>query len=101
MTAEIIPLFPTAIEDEVATDEVVRHEFVDVPPAAAYRKSPGKLRKAYERGMSTAEYAVGILGVMAFALVVFRAFTDSDVAQRVLSFVVQLIERFAQLAGLS
>ncbi|MFC2642048.1 MAG: DUF4244 domain-containing protein [Propionibacterium acidifaciens] len=100
MTAQIIPLHPRDVVDpepDPADDQGVP-EFVDVP-VAAERPQPGRLRRAYERGMATAEYAVGILAAVALALVLLHIFTDNQFFQKMLKFVLDLIDKVAPMIG--
>lgn len=56
-------------------------------------KEKGKLAKAFERGMATAEYAVGILAAVAMALVLLKIITGKDFFGAMLKFVVSLIAK--------
>lgn len=78
------------------------HGFITVPPAAPL-KPRGRLAKVYdrahgrgiilaERGMATAEYAVGILSAVALALVLFNLLKGS-------SFISDLIKRLTEIIG--
>lgn len=63
-------------------------------------KKPGGARAARlnslaQRGLSTAEYAVGILGVIAFALIVYTTISDNKIADLVLNVVMKGIKHFA------
>lgn len=49
------------------------------------------LRRTWQRGMATAEYAVGILAAIALALVLLNVFQDSDFISAVLKFVTSLV----------
>ena len=51
------------------------------------------LRSACQRGMATAEYAVGILAAVALALVLLNVFTNNDFFSAMLKFVVNLISQ--------
>lgn len=102
MTAQIIPLHPHDVvepdpDPDPADDQGVP-EFVDVP-VAAERPRSGRLRRAYERGMATAEYAVGILAAVALALVLLHIFTDNQFFQKMLKFVLDLIDKVAPMIG--
>lgn len=55
-----------------------------------------RTRRLAERGMSTAEYAVGVLAAVAFALVLLRVFTHADFFKTMLQFVLKII---GQVAG--
>lgn len=100
MTAQIIPLHPHDVvepdPDPAGAQDVP--EFVDVP-VAAERPQPGRLRRAYERGMATAEYAVGILAAVAFALVLLHIITDNQFFKKMLNFVLSLIDKLAPMIG--
>lgn len=52
-----------------------------------------KVRKAFERGMATAEYAVGILAAVALALVLLKIITGKDFFSAMLKFVISLITK--------
>ena len=54
-------------------------------------------RTLLERGMATAEYAVGILAAVALALVLLHIFTDQDFFEVLLKFVVDLIGKAAAM----
>lgn len=71
---------------------------------AAYESVPAarvparrRLRNTLERGMVTAEYAVGILSAVALALVLYNVLHKSEFVTQVLEFVVQAI---AKVGGL-
>lgn len=53
-------------------------------------------RRAWQRGMATAEYAVGILAAVALALVLLNIFNDNEFFSTLLKFVVDLIGRAGQ-----
>ena len=63
------------------------------------RRSASQLRRACQRGMATAEYAVGILAAVALALVLLRIFTNNDFFAQLLQFVVGLIGRAGAMLG--
>lgn len=48
-------------------------------------------KRLSQRGMSTAEYAVGILAAVAFALVLLRVFTDNEFFKVLLKLVLKII----------
>lgn len=50
-----------------------------------------RLVRAAERGMVTAEYAVGILAAVALALVLLKVFHDNSIFTALLHYVTQLI----------
>jgi len=61
---------------------------IDLPePAAAQHL----VARSWERGMATAEYAVGILAAVALALVLFNVFNDSAFFSSVLKVVTSII----------
>lgn len=64
-----------------------------VVPVRASRWQLASTRSAYlsQRGMVTAEYAVGILGAMAFALVLLNIFRSSEFITQITKYVGQLI----------
>lgn len=49
------------------------------------------LARTWQRGMATAEYAVGILAAVALALVLLKVFNDNAFFDTLLKFVVGLI----------
>ncbi|MBE6477872.1 MAG: DUF4244 domain-containing protein [Propionibacteriaceae bacterium] len=98
MTAQIIPLHPHGVTDTSRGETPCPSRFVDVP-AVADSPQPGRLRRAYERGMATAEYAVGILAAAALALVLLHVFTDNSFFQKMLKFVIELIGKIAPMIG--
>lgn len=51
------------------------------------------VRRGWQRGMATAEYAVGILAAVALALVLFNIFADSEFVTAMTKFVVDLITK--------
>lgn len=51
----------------------------------------GLLRRTVQRGMATAEYAVGILAAVALALVLLNIFNNNEFFSTMLKFVVGLI----------
>lgn len=63
--------------------------------AARPVKPVGKLRAAWQRGMTTAEYAVGILAAVAFALVLLKIISGNEFFTAMLKFVVGLIGKIA------
>ena len=63
---------------------------VELAPATNRRLA---MRRAWQRGMATAEYAVGILAAVALALVLFNIFADSDFVTAMTKFVVDLITK--------
>lgn len=87
----------------IAASEVrPEHGFITVP-APVPLKPRGRLGKAYdrargrgiilaERGMATAEYAVGILSAVALALVLFNLLKGSP-------FISELIKRLTEIIG--
>ena len=63
---------------------------VELAPATTRRLA---MRRAWQRGMATAEYAVGILAAVALALVLLNIFTNNDFFTAMLKFVVGLIAK--------
>lgn len=61
------------------------------------RRGARGLRRAWQRGMATAEYAVGVLAAVALAIVLLNIFTNNDFFTAMLKFVVGLI---AKVGGL-
>lgn len=55
----------------------------------------GRMNRAWQRGMATAEYAVGILAAVALALVLLNIFTNNDFFTAMLKFVVGLLGKVA------
>lgn len=78
----------TEIDDQMA---LCGAEIVTVAEAGLLRRSARSLQHAWQRGMATAEYAVGILAAVALALVLLRIFTNADFFATLLKFVVSLI----------
>ena len=64
-------------------------------PAKVERR--GAVRRLAERGMTTAEYAVGILAAAALALVLLKVFTNNSFLDGLLKFVVSLIAKIGQM----
>ncbi|GAA1391931.1 DUF4244 domain-containing protein [Luteococcus peritonei] len=60
-------------------------------PRPAPRPAVATLRRWGQRGMVTAEYAVGILAAIAFALVLLKVFNDNEVFTVLLKQVTALI----------
>ncbi|MFT8395782.1 DUF4244 domain-containing protein [Propionibacterium sp.] len=78
--------------------------FVMVPPcptavAIGRTRRNTRLARARERGMATAEYAVGILAAVALALVVLRIVTDNSFFSRLLRIVLQILQRVGGMIG--
>lgn len=57
------------------------------------------LRHAWQRGMATAEYAVGILAAVALALVLLNIFNHNEFFSTLLRFVVGLIGKVGMMIG--
>ncbi|MDN5564290.1 MAG: DUF4244 domain-containing protein [Luteococcus sp.] len=61
-------------------------------PEVAFRERPkSSVRRACERGMVTAEYAVGILAAIALAMVLVNVFADGTFKKEMLHQVTKLI----------
>lgn len=58
-----------------------------------------RLRCACQRGMATAEYAVGILAAVALALVLLNIFNDSAFFDEMLKVVIRLIGKVGEMIG--
>ncbi len=58
-------------------------------------REPTRSRRLLERGMVTAEYAIGILAAVAFALVLLGIFHDSSIRQALLNYLLSLISQLA------
>lgn len=63
------------------------------------RRGAVQLRRACQRGMATAEYAVGILAAVALALVLLKIFNDNEFFTTMLRFVLDLIGRVGGMVG--
>lgn len=59
----------------------------------------GRATLLVQRGMATAEYAVGILAAVALALVLLRVFTDNKFYAQLLKLVTQLIGKAGGMIG--
>lgn len=59
----------------------------------------GRATLLAQRGMATAEYAVGILAAVALALVLLRVFTDNKFFAQMLKLVTQLIGKAGGMIG--
>lgn len=60
------------------------------------KRAPSKIRRAWQRGMATAEYAVGILAAVAISLVLLKIVTGKDFFSAMLKFVVSLIAKVGE-----
>lgn len=77
---------------ETCTAVAVRSaELAEVSPGRQRSHTPVRLRRAWQRGMATAEYAVGILAAVALALVLLKIFNDNAFFDVLLRFVIDLI----------
>ena len=63
------------------------------------RRSASQLRRACQRGMATAEYAVGILAAIALALVLMKVFNDNEFFTELLKQVTALIGQMSKKLG--
>ena len=68
---------------------------IDLLDTSAPARSRRPVVRLAQRGLSTAEYAVGILGVIAFALIVYTTISDNKIADLVLNVVMNGIKHFA------
>ncbi|WP_203567812.1 DUF4244 domain-containing protein [Aestuariimicrobium ganziense] len=66
-------------------------DLLDTTKYAPVRKPKGRVRRLAERGMTTAEYAVGILAACALALVLLKVFSDNQFFTALLKLVIKLI----------
>lgn len=77
----------------------------DQLPAAAFaqtsivRRGASSLRRTWQRGMATAEYAVGILAAVALALVLLGIFNKSEFLDAMLKLVLDLIAKVGTMIG--
>lgn len=74
-----------------AVGEGSNHELAATGQVGAATRLRARTRRLAERGMATAEYAVGILAAVALALVVLKVFTDNSFFSLLLGFVSDLI----------
>ena len=58
--------------------------------------TPKKLRRLAERGLTTVEYAIGLLAAAAVALVLLRIFNDNQFIQTLFDWVIDI---FGKVAG--
>ena len=58
--------------------------------------TPKKLRRLAERGLTTVEYAIGLLAAAAVALVLLRLFNDNQFFQTLFDWVIDI---FGKVAG--
>lgn len=66
--------------------------------AAAPADPPARARKRRnQRGMTTAEYAVGTVAAAGFGGILFKILTDPQVRDALLRFVLWLISQFLQM----
>lgn len=70
------------------------------PPVAAVREPRAvPRRRLSQRGMVTAEYAVGILAAVALALLLLKVFSDNSVYTALLHYVTALIGHLSSFIG--
>jgi len=70
------------------------------PPVAAVREPRAvPQRRLAQRGMVTAEYAVGILAAVALALLLLKVFSDNSVYTALLHYVTALIGHLSSFIG--
>ncbi len=75
----------------MTTDPVLRRLTSQCPASQVPIPAVSRPRRLAERGMVTAEYAVGILAAVALALVLLKVFTDNSVFSALLKYVTALI----------
>ena len=94
-----IPTRKEAIMSNDHTSEIIEADARSIiaPEAAdsGVRGPIGRMNRAWQRGMATAEYAVGILAAVALALVLLNIFTNNDFFTAMLKFVVGLLGKVA------
>lgn len=93
MSATTITTDPI-ITDRITTELATEVEFAaPLAPSAALVPSPRRaaLRRTCQRGMVTAEYAVGILAAIALAMVLVNVFKDDTFKAEMLQQVTKLI----------
>lgn len=66
-------------------------DLLDTQKYAPTARPQRSLRRLAERGMTTAEYAVGVLAAAALALVLLKIFTSNDFFTTLLKLVLKLI----------
>ncbi|MEL4358312.1 MULTISPECIES: DUF4244 domain-containing protein [unclassified Luteococcus] len=85
---------PTEVE---ATQAGLTEQTSWAQPEVAFRERPlSRTRRACQRGMVTAEYAVGILAAIALALVLVKVFNDNSFFRALLKQVTVLIGQVGQ-----
>lgn len=73
-----------------ATSRIAVRTFDDV---SRLRKAQRLAYRGWQRGMATAEYAVGILAAVALAIVLYKVFTHSKFFDATLKMVVSMIAK--------
>lgn len=85
---------------EVETTEQAVEQAQDAWGGTSLVRRPANLvRHGWQRGMATAEYAVGILAAVALALVLLNIFNHNDFFTTLLKFVVGLIGKVGMMIG--
>ncbi|HET9128276.1 MAG TPA: DUF4244 domain-containing protein [Propionibacteriaceae bacterium] len=69
------------------------------PSPVAHCRRAATARNLAERGMVTAEYAVGILAAVALALLMLKVFSDNSVYTALLRYVTSLIGHLSSYIG--
>lgn len=67
-------------------------DLLDTEKYAAKARPTSAVRRAAQRGMVTAEYAVGILAAVALALVLLKVVTHNDFFTTILKLVLKVIQ---------
>lgn len=67
------------------------------PTSQAPAKNTVSAVRLIERGITTAEYAVGILGAMAAGLLIFRLFSDNRVFELIFQFISKILNHVTGL----
>jgi hypothetical protein len=78
-----------------AEELVVSADQADVPDGAAVGRHAGRLAGRGERGMISAEWAVGIVAAIAIAGVLIGVVTNGAVKSAILKFILLVIKAFA------
>ena len=64
--------------------------------AQAQTKAAQKIRRRMERGLTTVEYAIGLLGAAAAAMLLLRIFSDNEFFKMLSKWVTDLFVNTAQ-----
>lgn len=86
------------IESGVSTEAVLASPCTQEGGEAALRPKT-KLRKFAERGLTTVEYAIGLLAAATVALVLLRIFNDNQFFDTLMKWVTDVFTSFAAQDG--